>query len=57
LEKAKILGEGMRFTEIEKKEARNISSANQYFIQNVGVLGDVSGSNSITIYRGSKVYH
>jgi len=48
LEKAKILGEGMRFTEIEKKEARNISSANQYFIQNVGVLGDVSGSNSIT---------
>ena len=46
LEKAGVLGEDMTFTEEEKKEAGPVSS--QYFIQNVGVLGNVSGQAAIS---------
>jgi hypothetical protein len=40
LEKAGILGEGLRFSQNERQQARTIT----YNINNVGVLGDVSGS-------------
>ena len=45
LEKAGVLGEGMAFTEEEKKDAGPVTA--QYFIQNVGVLGDVSGQATV----------
>jgi hypothetical protein len=45
LEKAGILGEEMTFSSEERKEA---PKANQsFFIQNVGVLGDVAGQASV----------
>ena len=45
LEKAGVLGEDMAFTEEEKKDAGPVTA--QYFIQNVGVLGDVSGQATV----------
>jgi AbiTii-like protein len=46
LEKAGVLGEDMTFTEEEKKDAGPVSS--QYFIQNVGVFGNVSGHAAVS---------
>lgn len=46
LEKAGVLGEDMTFTEEEKKEAGAVSA--QYFIQNLGVLGNVSGHAAVS---------
>jgi hypothetical protein len=43
---AGILGEGMTFTAKEKEEGSAVTK--QYFIQNVGVLGDVSDSATVT---------
>lgn len=45
LEKGGVLGEAMTFTAKEKSEAAPIT--HQYFIQNVGVLGDVAGRASV----------
>ena len=45
LEKAGILGEEMTFTAKEKEEAGAVTQ--QFFIQNVGVLGDVSGNANV----------
>ncbi|WP_156150766.1 hypothetical protein [Hyphomicrobium sp. 99] len=41
LEEAGVLGEGLKFSSIEQREAGPVT--HQYFIQNVGVMGDVSG--------------
>lgn len=46
LEKAGILGEDMTFTAEEKREAGPVSA--QYFIQNLGVLGNVSGHAAVS---------
>lgn len=45
LEKAGILGEGMTFTAKEKAEAGAVTQ--QYFIQNLGVLGNVSDNAKV----------
>ena len=52
LEKAGVLGEDMTFTEEEKKEAGPVSA--HYFIQNVGVLGDVSGQATVSNEQRAK---
>jgi hypothetical protein len=46
LEKAGILGDGMQFSTDEKKKAQ--IAEHHYHIQNVGVLGDVSGQATVT---------
>lgn len=40
LEKVGVLGEGMRFTENDKREASNV--ANHFFAHNIGVVGNVT---------------
>lgn len=45
LEKAGIVGENMTFTPTEKKEATAVT--HQFFIQNVGVLGNVSDQATV----------
>jgi AbiTii len=46
LEKAGVLGEEMLFTEQEKEDAGTVTQ--QFIIQNVGVLGNVSGSATVS---------
>ncbi len=46
LEKNGVLGEDMTFTTDEKREASSVSY--QFNIQNVGVLGDVSGQSTVS---------
>jgi AbiTii len=46
LEKAGVLGEDMHFSEQEKGEAEHVTQ--QFFIQNVGVLGNVMDQASVT---------
>jgi len=46
LEKAGVLGEEMSFTDAEKAEASTVTQ--QFIIQNVGVLGNVSGSAKVS---------
>lgn len=41
LEKAGVIGEGLSFSTAEKREAATVTHT--YFIQNAGVVGDVSG--------------
>lgn len=43
LEKAGVVGEGLSFSTAEKKEAATVTHT--YFIQNAGVVGDVSGGS------------
>jgi hypothetical protein len=46
LEKAGVLGEDMQFSEQEKGDAGAVTQ--QFIIQNVGVLGDVTGRAKVT---------
>ena len=46
LEKAGVLGEDMHFSEQEKGDAEPVTQ--QFFIQNVGVLGNVTDQASVT---------
>lgn len=47
LESSGIVGEGLNFSPREQELAQWTSESNVYNIQNVGVLGDVRGSNKI----------
>jgi hypothetical protein len=53
LEKAGVLGEEMTFTAEEKREAGPVTQ--QYFIQNVGVLGDVSDNAKVENTQAASV--
>ena len=46
LEKAGVLGEDMHFSEQEKGDAKPVTQ--QFFIQNVGVLGSVTDQATVT---------
>src|SRR6516165_6953522 len=52
LEKAGVLGEDMHFSEQEKGDAKPVTQ--QFFIQNVGVLGSVTDQASVTNQQTAK---
>ena len=47
------MGRGVSFTVDEKNEAQGVG--NQFFIQNLGVLGDVSGSAQISNQQSAEL--
>jgi allophanate hydrolase subunit 1 len=49
LEQAGVLGENMLFTLTEKQEAQSVTQ--QFFIQNAGVVGNVSDSATVTNHQ------
>ncbi|MGB3431731.1 hypothetical protein [Achromobacter sp.] len=51
MEKAGVLGEGMMFNTQEKEKAQ--PAGQQFIIQNVGVLGDISGQATVTNYQNA----
>jgi len=53
LEKAGVLGEDMHFSEQEKGDAKPVTQ--QFIIQNVGVLGNVSDQASVTNQQTAKI--
>jgi hypothetical protein len=49
LEQAGVLGENMSFTLTEKREAQSVTQ--QFFIQNAGVIGNVSDNATVTNHQ------
>jgi AbiTii len=52
LEKAGILGEGMSFSMSDKEKSKNVTQ--NFFAQNIGHVGDLSGSARATVSQSSK---
>jgi hypothetical protein len=53
LEKAGILGEGMEFSQRDRREAPHVT--HQIIAQNIGQIGDVSGQSSVTNQQSATI--